>query len=587
MFTSWRIDLTEHKLFTLSDGTKNILLDLEEPITLDFYLSQKKMIKLPQLANYAVRVRDMLEEYVTYADGKIILNSIDPESFSEAEDQAVASGLQGIPMDISGERAYFGLVGANSTDDEQLIPFFQPDREAMVEYDITKLIYNLAFPDKRKVGVAGSLPMFAGRGAGDTDWTIIGALREFFVVQDLGARPTSISQDIDVLLLAHPKEFSDAEYYALDQYLLKGGKAMIFIDPLAEQDRSQSSPVETGVMPTLDSYLHKILDHWGVTMVEQKLAADINAAMHVQARGPRGPYQIKYLPWLRLTKNSLNSDDFVTSELQLLHMGTAGSIDISSDKELTVTPLLQTSAEAMLLERDLVLFQPDPTVILNNFKSEDKKILLAARIQGEVDTAYPDGWPADSEAAADIVRQGEINIVLVSDTDILADHFWIRTQNILGNVIPQAIANNGDFVINSIEHLSGSSDLINLRGRGRYVRPFKVVDQIRKEAEVQFRKREQELQQKLKETEQMIRSLQAKLNPEDAYILGAAQSREIEQFRQVQLKTRKELRAVQHELQKNIERLGAQVRFINIGLVPLLIIVLALALGVYRSRRTI
>lgn len=589
--TTWRIDLTENKLFTLSKGTINILENLEEPVQLDFYFSQKAMSDFPSLANYGVRVRDMLEEYTTHADGKLILNIIEPEIFSESEDQAVASGLKTVQANNTSERAYFGLVGTNSTDDEKVIPFFQSNRESAIEYDITKLIYNLAYPDKRIVGVISQLPLMGNENdAKQPAWTIINALKEFVDVKDLSKNYEDLDKNIDVLMLVHPKKLKNTQLYSIEQYLLRGGKAIIFLDPLAEQDRTQPDPAQPNVMPQLDSYLSALLEQWGLEMSKDKIVGDINAAMRVQANSPRGPQEIDYLPWLRMTEANFNSDDFSTSELNLMHMGTVGSIDVIEDKGMTITPLIQTSQNSSLLERDLILFQRDPTVILNNFKSEDKQFLLAARIKGNATSLFPDGNPAEDESGeksvdADFVAEGEINVILVSDTDVMADHFWVRTQKMFGVDVPQPIANNGDFIINSIENLSGNTDMISLRGRGKYSRPFVKVESIRKKAEEQFRQREKELQANLVETEKQIQKLQKEQGNEKSYLLNNKLTSEIEKFRSERIATRKELRSVQHELKKNIDKLGAQIRFINIGLIPLLITLLALLIGIYRATK--
>ncbi|MEQ8939209.1 MAG: GldG family protein, partial [Gammaproteobacteria bacterium] len=298
--TTWRIDLTENKLFTLSDGTINILKNLEEPIQLDFYFSRKGMVDFPLLANYGSRVRDMLEEYEAHADGKIILNIIEPETFSETEDQAVASGLRTVSASASSDRVYFGLVGTNSTDDEKIIPFFQTNRESALEYDVTKLIYNLAYPDKRVVGVISQLPVMGEENDADKPtWTVINALKEFFEVRDLGTNLDSIDSNVDVLLLVHPKDLKLRTRYAIDQYLLRGGKALVFLDPLAEQDRSQPDEANPQVLPKLDSYLPDLLATWGLEMADQKIVGDMKAAMRVQANSPRGMTEIDYLPWLR------------------------------------------------------------------------------------------------------------------------------------------------------------------------------------------------------------------------------------------------------------------------------------------------
>ena len=594
VLTTWRIDLTQNKLFTLSKGTINILNNLEAPVQLDFYFSQKAINDFPLLANYGIRVRDMLEELTTHAHGKLILNIIEPETFSEAEDQAVASGLRTVSVSANSDRVYFGLVGTNSTDDEKVIPFFQTNRESALEYDLTKLIYNLAYPDKRIVGVYSQLPIIGKKGDQTAPtWTIVNALKEFFEIIDLNQNIDALNQKIDVLMLVHPKKLNTETLYAIDQYLLKGGKAIIFLDPLAEQDRTQPDAASPNVMPILYSYLDEILEKWGLKISKEKIVADIKAAMRVQASGPRGPQEIDYLPWLRFTDKNFNSDDFSTSELNIIHMGTVGAIENINENEIKVeiTPLIQTSKQSTKLERDLILFQRDPTVILNNFKSDEKNHLIAARIRGKVHTAFPDGLPIDKndEELMDdgFINEGNINVILVSDTDILADHFWIRKQDMLGVSVPQPIANNGDFVINSIENLSGSTDLINLRGRGKYSRPFERVEAIRKEAEAEFREREKELQVALQETENEIRKLQQEQGNEKSYLLNNKLTAEIEKFRNERLATRKELRSVQHDLRKNIEKLGSQLRFINIGLIPLLITLLALIIGIYRANRRI
>ncbi|MEQ8288880.1 MAG: Gldg family protein [Gammaproteobacteria bacterium] len=589
--TTWRIDLTENKLFTLSDGTINILKNLEEPIQLDFYFSRKGMVDFPLLANYGSRVRDMLEEYEAHADGKIILNIIEPETFSETEDQAVASGLRTVSASASSDRVYFGLVGTNSTDDEKIIPFFQTNRESALEYDVTKLIYNLAYPDKRVVGVISQLPVMGEENDADKPtWTVINALKEFFEVRDLGTNLDSIDSNVDVLLLVHPKDLKLRTRYAIDQYLLRGGKALVFLDPLAEQDRSQPDEANPQVLPKLDSYLPDLLATWGLEMADQKIVGDMKAAMRVQANSPRGMTEIDYLPWLRLTEDNFNQEDFSSSELNLIHMGTVGSLEVKEKKGLTLTPLIETSTESTLLERDLILFQRDPNVILNNFKSENRKMLLATRVQGMVNTAFPDGKPAtDAEGKPvkdeSFISEGELNVILVSDTDILADHFWVRSQSMFGVQVPQPIASNGDFVINSVENLAGNTDLISLRGRGKFARPFTRVEEIRKEAEARFRAREQELQANLEEAEKKINDLQQEQGGEQSYLLNSKLTEEIEKFRSERLQIRKELRRVQHELKKNIEKLGAQVRFVNIGLIPLLITLLALTIGIYRANK--
>ena len=597
LFTNWRLDLTEKKLFTLSEGTVNILNGLEEPIRLDFYFSQRALTGLPALTNYGIRVRDMMLEYQTHSDGKIELNIIDPETFSEQEDEAVASGLQGIAVTNAGDRAYLGLVGTNSTDDQKIIPFFQSSRESALEYDITKLIYNLAHPKKRVIGVLSSLPVF-----GDKDdpnvkqWTIISAMEEFFEVMDLGTNIDNVDPKVDVLMIVHPKNLKQRTLFAIDQYVLQGGKAMVFVDPLGESDRTPPDPENPGTMPDFDSDMPTLLKQWGVEMLKEKVAGDINAAMHVQTRGDRGPREIAYLPWLRLAKESFNQNDFATSQLNVMHIGTAGILAKNPDSSITFTPLVETTKQSMQLERDFLVLQRDPSIILDNFKSTETKQVLIARLQGHATTAFPEGYSLEEtndentseEASGDtsnLIREGNINVIVVADTDILSDLFWVRNQTYFGMELPQPIADNGNFVVNSLDNLSGSNDLINLRSRGEFTRPFERVEAIRRDAELKFREREQQLQAQLQEAEQKIKQMQQEQGNDTNIILTPEQSAEMEKLRQIRIDTRKELRAVQHELKKNIEYLGTKLRVINIGLIPLLIILIALGTGIYRINR--
>lgn len=592
--TSWRIDLTENKLFTLSEGTLNILHKLEEPVRLDFYFSQKAMIGHPALLNYGIRVRDMLLEYKAHSNSMLELNIIDPEVFSEQEDRAVASGMQSVPLNNVGDRAYFGLVGSNSTDVEKNIPFFQSSKESALEYDISKLLYNLSYPDKKVVGILSSLSLLGDRKEKLPQWAIIDTIEEFFELRMLGVHPKNFD-GIDVLMIIHPKDTQEETLFAIDQYALKGGKIMLFVDPLAEGDRSKPDDPDSAVLPDLDSDLDKLTKQWGITVLKQKIIGDINAAMHVQTNSPTGPREVTYLPWLRLARESFNQDDFSTSQINVIHLGTAGIIEKDADSEISFIPLIQTTMQSMQLDRDFLFIQRDPKIILDNFKSEERKQVIAVRLQGHATTAFPNGLLDDDgnkeKTLNDaLVSTGEINIIVIADTDILNDTFWIRNRAYFGVNIQQPIANNGDFVINTLENLSGSNDLANLRARGEYTRPFKRVEAIRRSAELEYREREQSLVATLKDTEQKIRALQQKQGDAvagSALLLTPEQSAAIDEFQTLRIDTRKQLRAVQHDLKKNIESLGAKLRFFNIAFLPLIIIFISIGTGVYRVTRRI
>ena len=594
--TSLRLDLTENKLYTLSKGSRNILKQLSEPVTIRLYYSAKEFANVPQLLNYGKRVRDMLEEYAAAGEGKIKLQVIDPEPFSEAEDEAVAYGVHQMPLSANGEPGYLGVVGTNATDDQQSLPLLSPDREDALEYELTKMIYALAHPKKRVIGVISTLPVIAappdpmtGRQRA-ADWTSFALLKELYDIKQMTPDTATIAKDVDTLVVVHPKDLPRPTLYAIDQFVMKGGKAMIFVDPLAEQDQAQPDPEKPGVPPKLDSNLEPLFEKWGIKLVPEKVVGDPTAAVRVTFRGKRGPQEVEYLPWLQLQGATLNKDDFITNELNSVNIGTAGSLETLPNAKTKTVALLQTETSAGLIDRDAIIFVQNPAGLLENFKSDGKRHVIAMRVSGEAQSAFPDGRPlAEGEKSAppdtDFSASAKhgINVIVVADTDLLADRFWVRMNSFGDMRMPEPFGNNGDFLINSIDNLGGNDDLISLRSRGQYTRPFKVVQTIQREAEARFRDRQRALQEKLSETEKKLAGLQGQHSDKDM-LLTPEQKTELEGFRQEQVKTRKELRAVQHELDANIEGLGTRLKFINTALVPLLIALLAIGLSLFTGR---
>jgi len=587
LVTNWRIDLTQNNLYTLSEGTLNILEDIEEPITLRMYFSREQLTGYPQLVNYGVRVRDMLREYVANSDGMLHLEIIEPQPFSDAEDNAVAEGMRSIPVGNAGEQAYFGLVGTNSIDDTEVIPFFAPERESALEYELSKMVYKLAHPEKQVVGVIGNLPLFKGEGkSGSVASPIIRVMREFFEVRNLEEDTSFISNDVEVLMVVHPKTLSDTTLYAIDQFALKGGKVMVMVDPFAEADKTPPSEKNPLAMPDRDSDFKKLFDTWGIEIPEEKIVGDMESAIRVQHSGESRTEEVPYLPWLQLNEDNLNQNDFITSQLKQVQLGTSGHIKKTPDSKLTVEPLLQSSTQSTLLERDLIILQRNPNILINNFEPSGERYTIAARVSGRVKTAFPKGKPLQEgkvgrEEDPDYVSEGDINAVVVADTDIINDRFWIRERERYGMKVPMPIADNGDFITNTLDNLAGNNDLISLRSRGTFDRPFKVVERIRRQAEAEYREREQELQKKLDEAQADIEKLQQQPGA-SGMIMSDKQAEKIEASRREQLEIRKELREVKHNLRKDIEQLASKLRFINIGLIPLLIALVAVGIGVYR-----
>ena len=586
-----KIDLTEAKLYSLSDGTKNILSNLVEPVQLKFYASKDAIAENSTLSNYSNRVLDMLREYVDLADGQLSLEYIDPEPFSEAEDRAVAEGLKTIPLGRGGAQAYLGLVGVNSTDDRQVLPVLQAEREASLEYEITKLIYTLNYPKKPVVGIAGSIPVF-GSETEEKSWQFIDSLRSLFEVRDLGETPVGL-ENLDVLALIHPKEFDDEAWYAVDQFLLNGGKLLAFIDPLSVYELANFKPEPNDASPPdMTSNLGPLLNNWGLQMVEGKVAGDKDGSMRVQHQGQRGVEQVYYLPWLSLTDKNLNQDDFATRDIKLVHVPAAGALQVlaeaeAEEGEVKLKPeaeaLFSTSKNSMLLDYFSVLYQNNPHELLKLFESGDEVIDVAMRLSGMSTSAFAE--PAGRGIGLEHIEQGQINAVIIADSDLLQDRFWVNVRRVFNLSIPNKFANNGDFVANVLENLSGNNDLISLRSRGSYARPFTRVEGLRREAEASWRDEEKRLKDKLAETEQRIQQLQQNNSESGQAILSTRRAEEIASFQRERIETRKKLRAVQLDLNKSIESLGTLLKFINIILIPFIVVLASLGFYFWRQRR--
>lgn len=610
---SARLDLTQGHLYTLSQGSRATLAKIDEPITVRFYYSKRLGDEIPSYALYAQRVREMLEEYASLANGKIKLEILDPVPYSAVEDRAVAFGLQGVPVDQGGEQVYFGLAATNSTDDQQVIPFFQPERERFLEYDLTKLIHSLAFPKKTVVGLVTSLPvegdiMAAMQGRPMQPFAVIEQLRQLYEVRTIGTDLDKISPDIDVLMVIHPQHLSEKTQYAIDQFVLGGGKALVFVDPNSEIQQSRPSQANPPGAPA-GSDLEKLFAAWGIDMVPNTVVGDRFAAQKVNAGSASRVQAMDYVAWLNLRSANFNHDDLVTADLSRINMATAGILEAKKGATTQFEPLITTSpaSEKIPVEK----FQggiPDVAGLLNDFKPDNQRYILAGRITGEVKTAFPDGPPKppekkdDKTAAASpagakaedakaeppkdpqlMQSKRPINVVVVADTDILDDRFWVQSQDFFGQRVATPIANNGDFVANAVEVLAGGDDLISLRSRGTSARPFEVVDQIQRDADNRYSAKEHELQDQLKATEAKIKNLTDDKSGSAA--VSAEQTTAIDNFRTQMLRTRQQLRDVQLALRQDIDHLKGLLEFFNIALIPVVVGIVAIILGIVRLRR--
>ena len=572
-----RLDLSENGLYSLSDGTKEVMDEIDEPINLYFFFSQKISSDMPALRTYSQRVYELLEEYELIADGRIKLSYIDPEPFSEQEDRAAEFGLQSVPINQAGDELYFGLAGTNSLDGREVIPFFQPDKEEFLEYEISKLVHNLAKPEKATIGVYSDLPIqstvdprtFQPTSA----WVFVQQLEELFEVQMIKDLEKDELKDLDLLLIVHPKNLSESALFSVDQYVLSGGKLLAFVDPLAELD--QPGPGTTGV-PSKSSDLNAITKKWGLALREQKILGDPEVALLVGGADGR---PLRHLGILGFSQEYFGQDNIVTSSIETVNMSTAGIFDLDTSLDTEIETLIRSSESSGLLDAYQFEFLSNPEDLQKGFSSTGESFVVAARISGAATSNF-EGAIADREEF--IPSSESIQVMLIADTDILADRLWVQVQSFFGQQIATAFADNGTFIANAVENLSGSSSLISVRSRGQFSRPFEVVDRLRRNAEVSYLQSAERLQIELSDTERKLAELES-ASPEDGLIrLSNEQTEAIKSFQDEKLRIRKQLRDVRHRLDKDIEDLGGWLKLINIIVMPLLLTGLLLLIRVAR-----
>ena len=465
LFQGFRLDLTAHHQYTLSPGTLRILERIPEPIKLELIYSEKAAQSQPQFRVFAQRVRELLEEVALRSHGKLALSVIDPEPFSDAEDKAASHGLQGVPLGNSGDTLYFGLVGSNSTDGETVMPFIQPAKEAFLEYDIAKMVSTLSASRKPVLAILSDLPTGPGidpiSGQPTPGWVMDRQLAEFFDIRRLQPEPGSIGADVDLLLVIHPKSLSADSQYAIDQFVLRGGHLLVFVDPDAESDPAGNILNPSGAVQTRSSDLPILFKAWGLGYDPGQVVLDTQNALQVQPDPARPP--VRHLAILGLHKESMNQRDVITADLESLNLSSAGALLLQPTSTLKLEALLQSSSNAMLSSVDSVRAAArDPAVLINRFKADaGAPYVLAGRLTGAVKSAFPQRTGAGHLAAS----VQPVNIVVIADSDLLSDRLWVQAQDFLGQQIVNPFANNADFVYNAVDNLIGNNDLIAVRTR--------------------------------------------------------------------------------------------------------------------------
>lgn len=623
---SIRIDLTEDDLFSLADGTRNIVSGLEEPIELLFFYSESATEDQPQIRSYGTRVQELLREIVIASGGNLVLSIVDPEPFSEEEDLATQYGVQPVPVTQGGQGIYFGLVAVELDNEKdpalrvsETMPLIRPDQEQFLEYEFMQLVTRVANPDLKVVGLLTTLDIDGGfdpmTGQATQQWMITDYIRQLYDLRRIETNTEIIEEDVDILMIVHPEGLSEQTLYAIDQHVMRGGETFVFLDPTADSMVSRS---ERGSMipAGMRSDLPGLLEAWGVDYASDKVLTDNTLALRVQMG--QGSRPVAHIGMIGANRTALAGDDIITRRLENLNLSSVGALAPRDGATTRFEPLIQSSSDAMLTNASLLEDVLDPSVLFDEFVSANERYTIAARVSGVISSAFPEGRPVSKDAAADASEEeaeadddndsdeariekansdsatveghltrtsGETNILLFADTDVLTDRLWVQVAQFMGQRIPQPYANNGDFVINALDNLSGGADLVSIRSRGRYSRPFERVVKLQREADDRLRTEEAALLERLAETEEQLAALNT---DEGGQLLGQLTPEiqtEIDRFNAELLDTRRSLRDVQFQLTADIEALGSNLKWFNTAAIPMLLTVIALFMSLTRARR--
>ena len=625
LIPSLRIDLTEDRLYSLSEGTLSILSSLNEPIELMFFYSDSATEDVPQLRTYGNRVQELLREIVIASEGNLGLRIIDPEPFSEEEDLATQYGVRAVPVTQGGEGVYFGLVAAKGGADvpdllraTETMPLIRPDQEEFLEYEFMKIITQVSNPERTVIGLVTQLDIDGGfdpmTGQGTQQWMIMDLVRQLYDVRRIDVSSDSIEEDVDILMIVHPQGLSDRFLYAIDQHILRGGDALLFLDPNADSMVGRS-PQGNLIPAGMSSELPGLLDAWGLEFDNSKVLTDNELALRVMMG--QGQRAVPHLGMLGVQGNFLTQGDIITNRLETINLSSAGAISQSNEGGLSFEPLITSSSDAMLMDRTFVESVTDPNVLFDEFESENRSFVIAARLSGLIETAFPEGQPPvpvteeesssddadgevsvaeDTSSEVDVVNEeSEIahlsasleptNIVVFADSDLLTDRLWVQVTQFFGQRIPQPFANNGDLVINAMDNLSGGADLSSIRSRGRYSRPFTKVLTLQREADDRLRQEESELSARVAETESALAELNTDEEGNPIGEITPEIQTEIDRFNGELIDTRRRLREVRFQLTEDIEQLGSNLKAVNTALVPILLTLFFLGRYYFRSRR--
>jgi len=602
-----RLDLTQEKAFTLSAGTKAILKKLDTPVTIRFYCTQSESAT-PEtvfLKGYARKVEDLLAEYHQVGGSKIKIEKYDPQPDSDAEDSARLDGIE--PQALAGAEGFYLGVAVKCADDLQSIPFLAPNRERLLEYDLTRAIVRSETSEKPTIGLMSPLPVFGmpsnpmmqqmGQPAGGSQpWTIVNELKNDFNVKRVGMDIDKVDDDIKLLLVIAPKDITDKAQYAIDQFIMRGGKLVAFLDAQCLADQRQQNQMMAN-MGGGGSSLDKLLKAWGIQFDTGKVVADLKFKM--QLRGRSGEPQ-EAPAWLGLTSDAVNKDDVATSQLDNIWLPLCGAFTGTPVAWLKETVLLHSSKDSQLVEAMLANLSGEN--IMKEFKPSGVNYSLAIRLTGKFKTAFPDGAPQekkdekadgdkkpDEKKAGDSLKEtkGDNAVVLFGDADMLYDPFTMRRIDSPFGALQMAMNANLNLVQNVVEQMTGDSNLIAVRSRAALARPFTRVKEMETAANEKFQSEIKRLEESAADSQRKINEMQAQKKDKDQrFILSPEQRTELEKLRKEEVETRKHLKQVQKDLRKEVVSLQTRLKWINILAVPLAVTATGIVIAIVNRRKT-
>ena len=586
-----RCDMTAENLYTLSKGSKAVLGQLTEDVTLKYYVSSSSAEMPMALKTYAQQVGNLLKEYERAGGGRLVVEEYDPKPDSDAEEWAQRYGVEpqtgGNPF---GQGIYFGVV-AVCGDREETLGVLSPRTEPTLEYDLTRLVTRVAWPERPVVGVMTSLPDVLGGQMNPMmmqmgqrppqGWAAFSELAKDYDVRTVEPDAEKIDDDVKTLVVVHPKNLSDKALYAIDQFVLRGGKLVACVDPFSIKDmqssRSQQNPMMGQMGGDGPSTLGKLFDAWGVKFEEGKISCDLEAATKLN----NGQGGVESNPaFLSLGTANMDKGDLIVSDLTNVMFPFAGAFTFEKkDMDIAFAPVITTSKDNSC-STDKMSMQYGG---MKDMVPDGKERILAARLSGTFKTAFPKG-PDGTNDVSKALAEGKGNVLLFADSDFLADDFCVRMMRTPFGSIPQLINENLTLFSNAMEQFAGREELIGVRSRGASDRPFTVVNELEAEATKKWQAKEAEFQEELQQTQQRLSALQKEKKGGERFILSKEQQDEIVKLRKSQAETRKQLKNVRKELTADIDSLGLRLKIINIALVPVLVVLFGLLRGYLRRK---